>query len=311
MIGGYRIAEQKGLSDGEFNKIKIVIEDRKISFFQNDQLTAITSEVKPSTMPLKFGAIQEKPTEAYEFRNIRIFDSAVFPAGYAPPVDKLRNYGGDGFFMHRVDVKDASLPRILVVGDSISGGYQNFITEHFKDKAYVDFWIGGHWFGETARGPDSPAKRAWDGVLANGPYDAISWNAMTLHMWNGDPGRCDETTYPANMTEVVQHIQKTAPQTKFIWVRCTPVRTTPQSGPVGLDPVRNGIVLRLNAVTDEIMKAHGIPIVDAYGIALPQMHTIPEGSQDAVHWGDKVYAEIADAIIKEIEIALTERKNEK
>ena len=303
-VNGFQAAEQREFLSEKFDKVTVVVKDRNLSLFRNGLILAMTSEVKPSALPLTFGAIEKKPAGPYEFKNIKIYDSAIFPSGFDQSAERMRNYSGDGYFMQRVEVKDPALPRILVVGDSISMGYRSFITEHFKGKAYVDYWVGGTWFGETAKGPDAPAKRSWNGVLANGPYDVVSWNAMTLHMWNGAPGRCDEATYPANMTEVVEHLQKTAYGTKFIWVRCTPRRTTPETGRATLDPVRNDVIIRLNDVTDGIMKAHGIPEVDLYSLCETKFDTIPAGSKDSVHWPKEVCALMADEIIKEIEKAL-------
>ena len=68
MLNGFLAAEERGLSDGQFDKIRIVVKDRQISLFQNDLVTAITSEVKPSSKPLRFGAIEAKSTEPYRFR---------------------------------------------------------------------------------------------------------------------------------------------------------------------------------------------------------------------------------------------------
>ncbi len=307
MVNGYQAAEQRGFLDEKFNKVTLVAKDKKLTLFRNGLVLAMTDAVKPSALPLSFGEMLKEPSAPYEIRNIKIYDAAIFPTGFDQSAERMRNYSGDQYFMQRVDVKDPSLPRILVVGDSISMGYRGFISEHFKGKAYVDYWVGGGWFGETAKGPDSPAKRAWNGVLSNGPYDVVSWNAMTLHMWNGTPGRCDESTYPANMTEVVEHLQKTAPNTTFIWVRCTPWRTTPDAGRPAIDAAKNDVIVRLNKVTDEIMAAHNIPEIDLYSLCEKRFDTVPDGSKDAVHWSQDVSREMANLIIKEIEQRLPQK----
>ena len=307
MVNGFQAVEQRGFLDDKFNKVTLVAKDKKLTLFRNGLILAMTDVVKPSTVPLSFGEILKEATVPYELRNIKIYDTSLFPTGFDQGADRMRYCSGPGYAIQRVDVKDPALPRILVVGDSISMGYRGFITEHFKGKAYVDYWVGGGWFGETAKGPDSPAKRAWDGVLSNGPYDVISWNAMTLHMWNGAPGRCDEATYPANMTEVVEHLQKTAPNSKLIWIRCTPWRTTPETGRPTFDPVRNDVIVRLNKVTDEIMVKHGIPEIDLYALCEKRFDTLQAGSKDALHWNQEVSREMAGLIIKEIEKVLPEK----
>ncbi|MEI6422721.1 MAG: polysaccharide deacetylase family protein [Lentisphaerota bacterium] len=310
MVNGFQAVEQRGFLDDKFNKVALVAKDKKLTLFRNGLILAMTDAVKAGDLPLSFGEILKEPCTPYEIRSIRIYDTAIFPTGFDQSAERMRNYSGDQYFMQRVDIKNPDLPRILVVGDSISMGYRGFITEHFKGKAYVDYWVGGSWFGETAKGPDSPAKRAWNGVLSNGPYDVISWNAMTLHMWNGAPGRCDESNYPANMTEIVEHLQKTAPNTKLIWIRCTPWRTTPETGRASFDPVRNDVIVRLNKVTDEIIVKHGIPEVDLYSICEKRLDTIPAGSKDSVHWGQDVSREMAGLIIKEIEKLIPEKHKE-
>lgn len=300
-VNSFQATENRGFLTEKAAKITIVAKDRRLTLFRDGLVLAMTSEVKPSSRPLTFGGVEKRPSGPYEFRNIKIYDEAIYPTGFDESAERMVNYSGDGYFMQRVEIKDPSLPRILVVGDSISMAYRRFITEHFKGKAYVDYWVGGGWFGETAQGEDSKAQRSWSGVLSNGPYDVVSWNAMTLHMWNGAPGRCDETTYPANMTAVVKHLQATAPDTKFIWVRCTPWRTTPKEGRPTLDPENNDRIVRLNAVTDHIMQEHGIPTIDLYALCLDRFDTIPDGAQDAVHWNGEVSKEMAELIIPEIE----------
>jgi len=303
---GNRSVEDRGFLDDKPHKLSLVIKGGQMSVFRDGFLKAMTADISKGSKPYTFGGGEDALVEPYLFSEIKVYDQAIFPQGFDASGDRMVNYSGEGYMLQRVKIEDSELPRILVVGDSISMGYRRYITAHFKDRAYVDYWVGGHWFGETARGENSPAKVAWDGVLSNGPYDVISWNAMTLHMWNGYPGRTNEETYPANMTEVVDHLLASAPDTEFIWVRCTPWRTTPESGQAGLDPSRNDRIVRLNTVTDAIMRERNIPIIDTYTLTLDRFDTLKEGSQDAVHWPASVNEEMAEMIIEEIEKQLAQ-----
>jgi len=309
-----------GLDGEAFNKYSVVAKDRQISIYRNGLLLAMTGEAKPSQVPVTIGGkgwtgewiaskgeAQPVP-EPYELRGLKIYDKALFPTGYDRSAEMMRNVSGEGYSMQRAIIKDPTLPRILVVGDSISMGYRGFITDHFKGRAYVDYWVGGGWFEWTVKGDDFPLLRAWDGVLSNGPYDVISWNSMTLHMWNGSPGRCTEEKYPANMTRVVEHLQKAVPNTKLIWIRCTPWRTTPETGHPTFLTEKNDPIIRLNKLTDEIMAKHGIPEVDLYALCERKFDTIPAGSKDAVHWPKEVCSEMADQIIPLIETRLPAKK---
>jgi len=278
--------------------------------FRNGLLHFATEAVKPSALPLTFGEVAKAPVSPYELSGLKIYDTAVFPTGFDASAERMRIYAGDQYFIQRVEVKDPSLPRILVIGDSISMGYRGFITEHFKGKAYVDYWTGGGWIGDgAAKGPNSAAKRAWTGVLSNGPYDVVSWNAMTLHMWNGMPGRADEATFPELMEEMTGFVQQSAPNTKFIWIRCTPWRTTPDVGRPEIDPSHNDRIVRFNKVTDEIMAKHGIPEVDLYALCEKRFDSLPEWMRkDALHWPPAVSKEMAGEIVKEIEKLLPGKK---
>jgi hypothetical protein len=309
---GHRTVEQRGLLNDAFNKMTLVVKDKQLMQFRNGLLLAVTDAVNPSSRPLTFGGMVDakRPPQCYSFRNIRIYDRAIFPTGFDPSAQHLRYVSGDQYAMQRVDVKDPSLPRILVVGDSISMGYRSYVSEHFKGRAYVDYWVGSgcSWYGKPLDDKDSTAARAWNGVLSNGPYDVVSWNAMTLHWWTpGMPERCPEGSLAARMAEAVEYVKRTAPKARFIWVRCTPIRASREDGSPTLDNPGNERIVRFNAIVDDVMKQQEIPEVDLYAIAAQQLHTVRNGSQDTVHWSAEVSRLFADAIIREIDKCLPEK----
>ena len=132
-------------------------------------------------------------------RGLKVYDKAISPTGYDRNAEMMRACSGAGYTMQRVDVKDPKLPRILVVGTSISMGYRWFITEHFKGRAYVDYWVGGGWMNPREFEAKEPGiETAFKGVLSQGPYDVVSWNSMTLHMWKKSTS---STTSWASATE--------------------------------------------------------------------------------------------------------------
>jgi hypothetical protein len=311
LINGNMTVEQRGFLGDAFDKVTLVIKDKRLMLFRNGLIIAVTDEVRPSVLPLTLGDIQKAPITPYELRNIRIYDSALFPTGFDASADRMRHSSGDNYTMQRATIKDPGLPRILVIGDSISMGYRGFITEHFKDRAYVDYWVGGSWIDPNAvRGENSPIRRGWSGVLSNGPYDVVTWNAMGLHCWTR-PDRSPEATYVTNMTEIVEHLKKTAPATRFIWVRTTPCRTTPAEGRPTLDTPENARIIRFNTMTDELMARYGIPTVDLYALCETNIDTVATGSKDAVHWNGDVSRLMAAEIITFIEKALPAPKSGK
>ncbi|MEI6071644.1 MAG: SGNH/GDSL hydrolase family protein [Verrucomicrobiae bacterium] len=314
-INGYWNGESAGLDREDFNKFSLVVKDKRLALYRNGLLWALTDDIKPTQMPLTIGGKgwrgsppakegEGNPVqEPYELRNLKIYDQALPPANSDPNSAVMRNCCGDQYSIQCAVINDPTLPRILVVGDSISMGYRGFITEHFKGRAYVDYWVGGAWFDWTVKGDDFPLLRGWSGVIANGPYDVVTWNSMTLHMWaNNDVKRTSEERYPAQMARVLDHLKAAAPQTKFIWIRCTPVTTPVEGAPnvlrQGDDKWKNDRIIHLNQVTDEIMAKYSIPEVDLYALC---EKNLDKASKDGVHWGGDASKLMAEEIIKEIE----------
>ncbi len=310
--------ELRGISNNKFTKITFMVKDDLPSMYVNGLLISMFNDIKPSSKPITIGgwgwrgnlerANSRKGSKAipqpYELRKLKIYDTAITPSGYDKSTNVMRSVSGDGYKMQCAVVKDPSLPKILVIGDSISMGYRRFITEHFKGKAYVDYWVGcGVPWGATKLKDSPKTIKAWKGVLSNGPYNVISWNAMTLHWWHRiQLGRCPESSLAVNLTDVVRFLKKEAPKTQIIWIRCTPIRACQKDGSHVLDesPNCNPRIVRYNKIVDGVMKKEGIPEVDLYGIAVKQLHTVRKGSRDIVHWNKSVSKLFADAIIKEI-----------
>lgn len=302
-----RIEYRNFLPDAKrFYRYTFVVKDRKLQVFRDGLLLILADTVKPSVKPIRFGEIKTQAVKPYHLRNLKIYNKALFPKGFDPNVSRMRTCTGDQYTIQKADVKDPSLPRILVVGDSISMGYRSYITKHFEGRAYVDYWVGGTWFGKDAvKGENSDPKRGWRGVFSHGPYDVVSWNAMTLHMWNlNQAWRCPEESLEPNMLEMTEFLQKNFPETKFIWVRCTPVRNNLPDGTPVLENPANDRVVRYNRIVDGVMKKRGIPEVDLYAIAVSRLGTIRKGWADTVHWDSATSKLFADAIIREMEKAL-------
>jgi hypothetical protein len=318
-VNGYWNGETAGLDGDKFNKFSIVVKGKSASIYRNGLLQALTGEIAPSQKPLTIGGKgwrgsvlppqgSAKPIPVpYELRNLKVYRYALAPTGFDSSAELMRNCSGDGYSMQRADIKDSSLPRILVVGDSISMGYRGFISEHFKGKAYVDYWVGGSWLDpNSVKGEGSPAKRSWKGVLSNGPYDVVSWNAMTLHMWNPNmPGRCPEDSYPGNMEDMVKFLKAEAPKTQFLWIRCTPHTSPVEEKPSVIKADTTERLVKYNKMTDVIMEKYGVPEVDLFALC---ENNLDKASKDGVHWNADASKLMAQEIIKEIEKRLPAKK---
>lgn len=178
------------------------------------------------------------------------------------------------------------LPRVLLIGDSISIGYTVPVRELLKGTANVHRPLAN--CGPTTRG-----LQQLDAWLGTGKWDVIhfNWGLHDLKYMGpqqqnlADPNDADShpqvaiDDYEANLRTLVSRLQKTG--ARLIWRSTTPV-------PEGAKGRVVGDAARYNAVARRIMEEHGIPIDDQYAFALPQLsdlqlpanvHFTPEGSR--------------------------------
>lgn len=171
----------------------------------------------------------------------------------------------------------AGLPRVLLVGDSISIGYTIPTRKLLEGKANVHrIPVNG---GPTSRGVTSIEK--W---LGDGAWDVIHFN-WGLHDLKGMPPdnkhQVPIEQYGKNMRQLVAAMGTTG--ATLIWASTTPV-------PEGdLKPHRaDADVVAYNEVAAAIMRDNNIAINDLYAFAKPRLdelqlpvnvHFKPEGSQ--------------------------------
>lgn len=138
---------------------------------------------------------------------------------------------------------DPALPRVLLIGDSISGAYTAPLRERLKGKANIHK-------APANCGPTTTGLRDMDGWLGDGKWDVITFN-FGIH----DRRRKPEE-YAANLEKIIDRLEKTG--AKLLWIRTTPFndRDEPVDAPAQGGP--------LNDIADPIMKRRGIPICDVY-----------------------------------------------
>ncbi|HUT90122.1 MAG TPA: SGNH/GDSL hydrolase family protein [Thermoguttaceae bacterium] len=184
---------------------------------------------------------------------------------------------------------DPKLPRVLLIGDSISIGYTLATREALAGKANVHR-------APTNCGPTIRGLEEIDKWLGDGRWDVIHFN-WGLHDLRKSEGKhqvpIDE--YEKNLRELVGRMKKTG--ATLVWCSTTPV-------PEGCSPPRtNEDVVAYNAVAKKIMDAEGIAIDDLYPFALAQLDKIQRPAN--VHFtpeGSAVLAkQVAAAILKALE----------
>lgn len=194
---------------------------------------------------------------------------------------------------------DAELPRVLIIGDSISIGYTKQVIELLKEKATVERVKGnaGHTGMGLANLPKWLDKKhgKWDVIHFNwGLWDLCYRNPESKTQGHRDKikGKITHTPdeYRANLEKIVAILKPTG--AKLIWASTTPV-------PEGEAGRKSGDDLIYNKVAAEVMNKHGIPINDLHAVILPHMktHTTAPGNVHFTPEGSKILARRVAAAI--------------
>lgn len=175
------------------------------------------------------------------------------------------------------------LPRVLLLGDSISIGYTLAVREGLGGEANVHR-------APTNCGPTIRGLEQLDAWLGEGKWDLIhfNWGLHDLRRDTGEP-QVPLDQYETNLDRLVKRLKATG--AKLIWCSTTPV-------PQGAARRVPDDVPAYNAAARRVMQAHGVPINDLYTFALPRGKEIQRPRN--VHYtadGSKVLgAEVARVI---------------
>jgi len=185
------------------------------------------------------------------------------------------------------NTNDQKLPRVLLIGDSISVGYGGVVKERLKGKANVDTLA-------TSKAISDP------GWLKETTYAIEGYRHAVIHFNNGlHGGHVTGQDYESSLRDYVKKLRELAPQAKLIWANTTPVPSS-QKG-VALDEKGNATALARNAIAGRVMKEAGIPINDLYSLVVGDIEKLT-ASKGNLHYNNKGKAlqgqVVADAILK-------------
>lgn len=194
----------------------------------------------------------------------------------------------------------AGLPRVLLIGDSVSIGYTENVRERLKGKANVHrIPTNG---GSSTKGLTS--LKTW---LGDEKWDVIHFN-FGLHdlLYMGPDGnrgvdpklpgahhQVDPTEYGKNLTEIVSVMKATG--AKLIWCNTTPV-------PEGASHRVADESVKYNEVAAAVMTKAGIPINDLHSHARTRLDKIQLPAN--VHFSKAGDAYLAEKVAAEIEKVL-------
>ncbi|MHC4460657.1 MAG: alpha/beta hydrolase fold domain-containing protein [Planctomycetota bacterium] len=235
-------------------------------------------------------------------QTIRVTEEFLTSLGYLKDVSKPKQSGKKQRRVNPVfaPIKDdPNLPRVLLIGDSISIGYTLPVRKLLTDKANV------HRVSTNARhtGIGLENIHKW---LGDGNWDVIHFNwglhDLCYRSRNAKtPGRKDKVNGSLDLTfaEYKQNLRKLAKilrttDAKLIWASTTPV-------PDGEPGRIKGDEIRYNKAAEKIMKENGVTINDLYARALPKLNRIqlPNGNVHFTTGGSNYLAEqVAASILK-------------
>ena len=285
------------------------------------------AEVNGDTIVLSAPGISAPQAARYAYEDLpshgaTLVDSAGNPAApfrtdrfyelsseVVSPGDKPQAYD-----VRTVMIEDPLLPRILMLGDSISGGYFPGVRQRLDGQATV--------LGETAftsqgkaqyRFYTSPAALREGGLATflaeRGPFDIVHFN-MGIHefawvnapnylkakkLTEADPAnvKTDADAYAARLRDVVALIRKAGAVPVFATSTATKA-----DGVIAHFPYYLSNCQAFNAAAQRTMRELDVPVVDIYGQIQPRIEEFISG--DLIHFKPEASAEMATLIAAQL-----------
>lgn len=180
------------------------------------------------------------------------------------------------------DAAEATLPRVLLIGDSITRGYYGQVATKLAGKAAVSRLATSKSLGDPVFLQEVAL------VLGQCSFDVIHFN-NGLHGWG-----YSEQEYQAQFPALLATIRKHAPRAKLIWATTTPKRMRERLD--AIDPATERVKAR-NAIAQQCIAGQGIAVDDLYDLVKdhPEYY-----SHDGTHFNAKGIAAQADQVAGKI-----------
>jgi len=206
-------------------------------------------------------------------------------------------------FAYNLRAADTQLPKILLIGDSISLGYTPFVKAMFQGRAEIVHHPGN----AQHTGTGLEKLNAW---LGDEEWDLIHfnwglWDLCYRHPDSPNQGRRDKvrgtlTTslddYEANLDKLVARLKNTG--AKLVWGNTSFV-------PEGELGRIKGDELKYNEAAARVMTQHGVPINDIWSLTSTFKEALFRAPGD-VHYTEEGYERIAIQVVNTIEAELPE-----
>ena len=174
---------------------------------------------------------------------------------------------------------DPALPRVLIIGDSISRAYTADARKALKGKANVHrapancgptgkfLELGEIWLEQNG-------SKRWDVIIVNfGIHDGKN-----------------PSSYEGNLRKVIARLKQTG--ALIFWVRTTPWG---KDAKVFEDGENGDASLLTNGISDRVAKEEGLKVIDAHAVMAPMLSS-RLNRKDFTHWDPEAYRILGKAV---------------
>ena len=184
-------------------------------------------------------------------------------------------------------------PKVLLIGDSISIGYEPYVSRALTGEFRVVH-------NESNGGDTTNVLANLEAyLLADGDAEIVHFNAglHDIKRRRDEPGlQVPLEAYRRDLTEIVRRLKQTA--SRLIWATTTPVIYERHHANKSFDR-RPEDVSAYNAAAREIMDQAGIPVADLNAVVVAA-GTEKLVCDDGVHMTDEGYRLLGDAVVEGI-----------
>jgi alpha-glucosidase len=172
---------------------------------------------------------------------------------------------------------DSKLPRVLIIGDSISRAYTASVREALKGKANVHR-------APANCGPTDKFLQSGEAWLEQNGNN--KWDVITVNFGIHDRGKKPEQ-YSANLKKIIARLRETG--AKILWVRTTPFGPIDESA-------------KVNETADRVAMEEGLEIIDLHDLIAAEASALH--AKDNIHFIDEGAERLAKLMTTAIEVVL-------
>ena len=176
---------------------------------------------------------------------------------------------------------DPRLPRVLLIGDSVSRGYTLHVRKALAGRANVHR-------APANCGPTALGLKKIDVWLGDGQWDVIHFN-FGIHDRN-----TPLDTYRQRLEQLIRRMQQT--EATLVWASTTPIPDVPEKKQTAAS------IVERNAAAARIMAGHGIAVDDLFTAITPHLAKLQNPND--VHFNAAGYQFLGQRVAESIEQVL-------